>query len=559
MKQKILTALLMFGIVANSFAQVVAADKFYVQFTNKSGSIYSIDHPEDFLTQRAIDRRSRFGIMITENDIPVNANYVQGVAAVGVEILNSTKWFNGVTIYTNDTNLLSQIRDLEYVSSIVETSFPMSKKSDKFKNIILHENDINNESAGLKNTESMDYGYSFGQIDQLNGIMLHDEGFMGQGMVIAVLDAGFSGALTHPILDYLWQNNKILGSKDFVYIGGSVFNDSEHGKMVLSCMGGNLPGEMIGTAPEADYWLLRSEEAPHENLIEEYNWMSAAEFADSVGADVINSSLGYIDFDTTIFNHPYSAMNGNTTVISRAADIAATKGMLVVNSAGNSGDNTSFPWIGAPADGDSVFTIGAVNLDDQRASFSSIGPTADGRIKPLVMACGQGATIAVGTSGYSTWGNGTSFSSPIMAGMSTCLWQAHPEMTAMDVQEAIKSSGTYATDPDDYMGWGIPNFYGADSILTSISNPIFIDNFVAVYPNPFNNKLEIEINTDSAETISIELVSITGNIIFRKHFDVLNSNKKIILTSELASIQQGVYFLKVVAQNKTRIVKVIKS
>jgi subtilisin family serine protease len=315
---------------------------------------------------------------------------------------------------------------------------------------------------------------------------------------------------------------------------------------------------MIGTAPEASYWLLRSEQAPHENIIEEYNWMSAAEYADSVGADVINSSLGYIDFDTAIFDHPYSDMNGNTTVCSRAADYAASKGILVVNSAGNSGGNSSFPWIGAPADGDSVFSIGAVDAFDQRAYFSSIGPTADGRIKPTVMARGEGATIAVGTQDISTYGNGTSFSSPIMAGMVTCLWQAHPEMSLMEVQEAIKESGSYANDPNDYMGWGIPNFFGADSILTSVDNPNYVDNIIAANPNPFTNRINVKLNIDSSENITLELINMAGLTVFSRSYFITNQDNVIRLTSEVVSLQKGIYFLRVITKNKVAVIKLVK-
>ncbi len=554
--KKNLLLLFLIGIVINTFAQV-APDKYYIQFTNKAGSIYSIDHPEEFLTQRAIDRRNKYGIDIVENDIPVNSNYIQGVADVGVDILNATRWLNGVTIYTTDPSLVDQIKALPYVSSSVKFNYKKNNISSKFSNV--SRGQVNTTKQGYSSSASMDYGYSLGQIEQLNGIALHNNGYKGEGMVIAVLDAGFSGALEHPVLAYLWDNNKILGSKDFVYMGGSVFNDSEHGKMVLSCIGANLPGEMIGTAPEAEFWLLRSEEAPHENIIEEYNWMSAAEYADSVGADVINSSLGYIDFDNPAFNHNHGAMNGDSTVVTRAADFAASKGILVVNSAGNSGGSATYPWIGAPADGDSVLSIGAVNITGQRASFSSIGPTADGRIKPNVMACGEGATIAVGSDGISTWGNGTSFSSPILAGMATCLWQAHPEMTIMEIQEAIKQSGSNATTPDDYMGWGIPDFQEANSILTTTNPTIFIDNLVATYPNPFNDYLYIELNNDTTEKINIELFDVAGNVVYSQAFEVSSNNNKIKLTNDIGKLSQGVYFLKIKAKNKTIITKVIKA
>ena len=557
MKRNILLIFLI-GIIINSIAQI-APDKYYIQFTDKSNSPYSIDNPGEFLTQRALDRRNRQGIVINENDIPVNQVYIQGVADIGVDILNPTRWLNGVTVFTEDLGLIEQIEALPYVSGSVKFNYSENFNNEKFKEIDVDLENGNFSSRNNNSTSSLNYGLAYGQIEQLNGIPLHDAGYQGEGMVIAILDAGFTGALTHPVLEYLWENDRILGSKDFVYIGGSVFNDSEHGKMVLSCMGANLSGEMIGTAPEAEYWLLRSEESPHENVIEEYNWMSAAEFADSVGADIINSSLGYIDFDNPIFDHPHSAMNGDSTVVTRAADIAASKGILVVNSAGNSGTDSNFPWIGAPADGDSVLTIGAVKLNGQRASFSSIGPTADGRIKPTVMACGQGATIATGTTNISTTGNGTSFSSPILAGMSACLWQSHPDMTMMEIYESIRESGSLVSDPNDLMGWGIPNFNEADSILTAITPPSYSTEFVKASPVPFVNKLHVSVNIDSAENVSVEIFNIAGNLVLSSTVSLSKYSNSFELNDELLQLSQGVYFLKVITKHRTDVVKIIKN
>ncbi|MAE08596.1 MAG: serine protease [Bacteroidetes bacterium] len=550
--KRILILLFLIGITINSFAQI-APDKYYVQFTDKNDSPYSIDNPGEFLTQRALDRRANQGIVISENDIPVNPQYLQGVAAIGVEMLNPTRWLNGVTVFTEDPALIAQIEALPYVSGTLKFNYSKKYTSDKFSEILDDSGNANSKLKGKNSISSLDYGLAFGQIDQLNGIPLHDDGYQGQGKVIAVLDAGFTGANVHPVFDYLWENGKILGTKDFVYMGGSVFDGHEHGKMVLSCMGANLPGEMIGTAPEADYWLLRSEEGPHENIIEEYNWVSAAEFADSVGADVINSSLSYATFDLPQWDYTPADMDGNTAIATRGADIAASKGILVCNSAGNSG-----AWIGSPGDADSVFTVGAVYLNDQRADFSSIGPTADGRIKPTAMSCGAGATIAVDNYGISTNGYGTSFSSPIMAGMVACLWQSHPQMTVMEVYEAIKESGSYADDPDNLMGWGIPDFYGADSILTSIEPPSYGDKLVTVSPNPFSKRLKVDINIDTAENISVEIFNLAGEIVLNRRYDVSIFDKSIELTTGLGSLPQGLYFLKVVTNIRTSVVKIIK-
>ena len=546
----ILTIVVIMFITCAGSAQI-APDKYFVQFTDKENSPYTISNPSEFLTQRALDRRYRFGIPISMNDIPVNTSYLQGVSDVGVEILNPSRWLNGVTIFTTNDSLISIIEALPYVNNTLKIGSTKSSSSSKFNNLVRDEPTRND---GLKSSSTMDYGLSYGQIDQLNGIDLHDKGFKGEGMVIAVLDAGFTGVLEHPVFEYLRDNNKILGTKDFVYKGGDVYVGHEHGSMVLSCMGAYLPEEMIGTSPEANYWLLRSEEGPLENIIEEYNWVSAAEFADSVGADVINSSLSYFEFDMPEWSYDYPDMDGNTAISTIGADIASSKGMIVCNSAGNSGY-----LVGAPADGDSVMTVGAVDINGDRAGFSSIGPTADGRIKPNIMACGAGATIAVGNSGISTSGYGTSFSSPILAGMITCLWQSHPEMKALEVMESVMESGSFSKFPDNYMGWGIPDFSSADSILTSINPQININSFVSVGPSPFKDQLRVVVDTDSSEIINLELINLAGNTIMKMGYEISKSNNNIFINSGLSELTQGIYFLKIISKKRIQTIKILKS
>ena len=542
--------IIILAFALNSFGQI-APNKYYVQFTDKNNSPYSIGNPEEFLTERAIIRREKFNIPIVENDIPVNPSYLQGVADIGVELLNPSRWLNGVTIFTSNASLIDQINALPYVSGTLKMTDRNPDPTSKFENLIREES---TQPINTKSGSTMDYGLSYGQIEQLNGIGLHDKGYKGEGMVIAVLDAGFTGVIEHPVFQHLWDNNKILGTKDFVYVDGNVYEGHEHGKMVLSCMAAYVPGEMIGTSPEADYWLLRSEEGPLENIIEEYNWVSAAEFADSVGADVINSSLSYFDFDMPEWTYDYEDMDGNTAISTIGADIAASKGMIVCNSAGNSGY-----LVGAPADGDSVMTVGAVDINGNRADFSSIGPTADGRIKPNSMATGAGATIAVGSSNISTGGYGTSFSSPILAGMITCLWQSHPEMTAMEVMESVMESGSTASDPDNYMGWGIPDFTSADSILTSINPPAYENSKISVGPSPFSDELTIKVDIDTAETISVRLINIKGNIVLNRKYNVSKANNTIQLTYEISGLAQGVYFLTIDSERWTETVKVLRN
>ncbi len=500
-----------------SWAQI-APHKYFIRFTDKKNSPYSIKHPEQFLTQRALDRRARFGIPIKENDLPVNPSYVKAVEGTGVKILNTTRWLNGVTVYTTDTALIDSIRSFPFVQKTVKIT-PAKQVSDKFKKESLLPK---GKLFAFKASDTLEaqYGAALTQIKQINGIALHKKGFKGKGMVIAVLDAGYSAVPTQPLFQKLRDEHRILGTRDFVNPGGDVYPQHYHGRMVLSCMAADLPGIMVGTAPAASFWLLRTEDAPTENVIEEYNWVSGAEFADSVGADIINSSLGYIDFDDTTFSHPYSDMNGKTCISTIGAEMAASKGILVVNSAGNSGNNQKFPWIGAPADGDSVLTAGAVDANGNRASFSSIGPTYDGRIKPTLMAMGQGDAVANGSDSV-TRASGTSFSSPVLAGMCACLWEAHPKATNMQIIEALKKTASLTADPNALMGWGIPDFARADAYLTQwLGIPASHSKRVALhaFPNPFGNRFSVTLPQNVSGKVRFTLFSLAGKPLYSKMF-----------------------------------------
>ncbi len=557
-KRNIILVIILLGFF-QGFSQI-APDKYFVQFTDKNDSPYSIDNPEEFLTQRAIDRRIRQGIPVVENDIPVNPQYLQGVADEGAVLLNATKWLNGVTIFTESQTVLDNILALPYVEHILKLAdkeIPSHKKS-FFENETYGELTANPQRT-VNGVDELEYGASRHQIDQINGIPLHDLGYQGQGMVIAVLDGGFQGAQEHPVFDSLWINGQILGTRDFVKPHDqNVFTDSEHGKSVLSIMGANWPGQMIGTAPKASYWLLRSEDVRSENIIEEYNWVSAAEYADSVGADVINSSLSYQDFDMPEWDHSYEDLDGNTAIATRGADYATSKGILVCNSAGNSA-TTSFPWNASPADADSVFSIGAVTYSGSWATFSSVGPTVDGRIKPAIVAMGQGTTIARGTSSVNT-GSGTSYSSPIITGMSACLWQANPTMKVMEIQAALKASASNAETPNDTIGWGIPDYMRAHSIMTEIENQI--DNQeeleVNLGPNPFKDVLYIQFVSSKEKQASIELYNILGVLLFKEKISINGNGNMEIFKNKLSWLKSGVYFLRISSGKQLITKKVVR-
>jgi serine protease AprX len=556
MKKLIFLGLFLFLItIDHNLKGQIAPDRYYVQFTDKNNSPYSIDNPSAFLTERAIERRENQQISILDNDIPVNPQYLSGVSATGANLLFQTRWLNGVTIETSNQAVLDEINALPYVASIRGLVEQPLKHLIKEKDFFANESIQTVSSNNLKNGSSenaYNYGMGLDQITQINGVPLHNLGFKGEGMVIAILDGGFSEVPTHIAFDSLWAENRILGTKDFNVPGGDVFTESYHGTAVLSTIGSNVSGQLVGTAPRASFWLLRPEYVFSENLIEEYHWVSAAEFADSVGADVINSSLGYITFDMPQHDHTYEDMNGNTCIVTIGADIASSKGVLVVNSAGNSGGNASYPYVGAPADGFEVFSIGAVSADGVRAAFSSIGPTFDDRIKPDVMGRGFGTALASSNNSFGN-GSGTSFSSPVIAGMSTCLWQANPTMTNMQIKDAIKQSADRASSPDVFYGFGIPDYMLAHSILTIINQQTDDEkSLIKVYPNPSNSFVKIEI---SNEVKGLSIYDLNGRLLIDliRNGTVLTSFESFYYT-----LKSGVYVIKVSGESQTQTTKIIK-
>lgn len=552
--------LLILALVSVITIAQVAPDKYVVKFTDKNESPYSVYNPGEFLTQKAIDRRAAFEIAIAENDLPVNPQYIESVASTGVTILNASKWFNMVTIYTTDEDALITIEAFSFVESVDKAGNSKSVVGESIeKSFFANEWIKEVAETGLYKAvvegDSYDYGAAANQIQMLNGDLLHDMGYDGAGMTIAVLDAGFLNVDEWDAFDSIWMNGQILGTRDFVNpYNPNIFDSHYHGCMVLSTMGANSPGQIVGTAPQADYWLLRSEDGESETPIEEYNWVSAAEFADSVGADIINSSLGYTEFEYPFENHTYEDMDGNTTPITIGADIAVSKGMIVVNSAGNSG-NDSWHYIGAPADGDSVFSIGAVDGSGNYAGFSSVGPTSDGRIKPNVAAQGQGSTIIDPWSGSVSFGSGTSFSSPITAGMVACLWQAYPSKRNTEIMESIQSAGNHADNPNDEMGWGIPDYMEAYSLLTVVENNTSPIAGIDIFPNPFISELNIRFDDDAITIQKIELTDISGKVMVSRDID---NERMVQLPTRNNSISAGFYLLRVTTNEGTIAQKVLK-
>ena len=528
--------------------------KYFVKFTDKSNSPYSIGNPTVYLSAKALQRRQLQNISVTDSDLPVNPFYIDSLRSMGATILNPTKWFNGVTIEC-DSIVFQNIQSLGFVESGRQIRRLAAPKEKKIIKILEAPSMV--VSHGMLRNQSFDYGSAFNQIHLMNGEYLHDAGFTGSGITIAVLDAGFFRVDSLDIFDSLRTQNRILGTWDFVENQPSVYEDNSHGMQVLSCITGNIPGQMVGTAPGASFWLLRSEDVATEYLIEEYNWVSAAEFADSVGADIISSSLGYSTFDDTTMDHSYADMDGNTTPSSLGADIAASKGILVVLSAGNNGTS---PWhyISSPSDADSALCIAAVDEFGFKASFSSWGPSSDGNIKPNVAAKGQLATVA-NTGGGVGLANGTSFACPILAGSAACLWQAHPDKTNMEVFTAIEQSASYYQTPGDSLGYGIPNFIVADLILGGTNLDLLTtDNLLGLYPNPYHDELSLKFFSATSHSLDIEIFDALGRTVMEGSYGISRGAMNTITLTGLSDVQQGIYIVLIRTKDKSFLKKAIK-
>lgn len=520
-----------------------AQEGYFVTFTDKNNTPYSIDKPSEFLSQRAIERRTKQAISITEQDLPVNPEYIDSLKKADIDVRHSSKWFNAVIVFSGNTTLMDTLDRVSFIHSVEKTKPAASAPSQI--------NKFEESFPKLKSSNTDIYGDAWDQIRTINGHLLHQQGYTGKGMHIAVIDAGFKSVDNLPLFQHLWDNDQILGTKDFVNPLSNIFAEDTHGMNVLSIIGGEMPNEYTGTAPDANFWLLRTEDAYSETPIEPDYWICAAEFADSAGVDIINTSLGYYEFDVPTLSYTRLDMDGSTR-ISQASEIAAAKGMVLVTSAGNEGNNY-WHYIAAPADARNILSVGAIAADSTKASFSSYGPTFDGRIKPEVSAMGVSIAVQNTTGGISR-GNGTSFSAPVIAGMVACLWQAYPGKTASEIREIVISSANQSNIPDNELGYGIPNFELA--YKTDITSTNETDENWAVSPNPFTKHLTISNHLYPANgVISISMYDIIGNLILRKTYAYQNQ----IILDEVSAFANGIYILIIENNHFKQHVKVIKS
>ncbi|MEG2150155.1 MAG: S8 family serine peptidase [Bacteroidaceae bacterium] len=422
--------------------------KYRIHLTDKATTNYTLDRPEEYLSDKALQRRAKQHLKVDSTDLPVCRTYINAIKSCGVEIVITGKWNNTVIVQCKDTAKIDQIALLPFV----ETTQKVWISPDSL--MVYTEDRKTKIENKLVKTDNL-YGPAYRQIAIHHGDSLHRAGFRGEGMTIAVIDAGYYNADLMKVL----KKMNLLGVRDFVNDQQDIYARSSHGMKVLSCMAANAERVMVGTAPQASYWLLRSEDEESEHLVEQDYWAAAIEFADSVGVDVVNTSLGYKTFDDKSKNYRYRDLDGKYSLMSRSAGMAADKGMVVVCSGGNEGNKT-WKKITPPADAFNVLAVAAVDSSLVNASFSSVGNTADGRVKPDVSAIGKEATV-LDIDGNVSKANGTSFASPIFCGLVACLWQARPELTAKELMELIKKSGDRADFPDNIFGYGVPDMWKA--------------------------------------------------------------------------------------------------
>ena len=505
---------------------------FYFQLGDKSNSPYSISHPEAYLSARALERRAYYFIDVDSTDLPVSPVYEQQIRDLGIHIHCRTKWLNGLTVLVPDSNIMSQVRALPFVKFVQYTG-------------LTDENKAAGTRRKVSSALNFDYGAAATQINQLNGSILHNSGFRGENIHIAVLDAGFLNVDLNPAFDSLRIENRLLGTKDFVNPASYIYSEDSHGAYVLSTMTGNIPGKFLGTAPKASYLLIRTEADEGEYLCEPDFWVSGIEYADSAGVDLATTSLGYTEFDDSTMNYTYADMDGKTARASIAATMAFRKGIMLLNSAGNDGSN-GWHYIGVPADADGVITVGSVTKTGTPSWFSSFGPSYDGRIKPELCATGTSSSLVSYADSVVINGSGTSFACPILAGMTACYLQAAkakmPSHTLSLLRKHLNESANLYSTPTDQMGYGIPDFAKAYTAVnnTSVEN-IKNEWQVKLLVNSTERKLKIRIldSTLNLNKAMLVLYSISGQAVLTTPINFRSAD------CDIAGLRSGIYLLTI--------------
>ncbi|PQB04756.1 S8 family serine peptidase [Aureitalea marina] len=536
------TYLLLFLLVSAFTSQAQIQDA-WVYFTDKPGSEEALEDPLSILTQESLDRKALHNVSIDLRDVPVDQGYIDQVkAATGVLVLAKSKWLNCVYVQGTQEDLealldLPMVQQLEFADKDLNLLPAPSGRNNKF------------ELEDSFQRVTYDYGAAENQISMIGADFLHQQELTGEGMIIAVLDSGFPNVNSIQAFDHIVSDGRLLGTYNFVERQVSVTGTGSHGTRTFSDMGALLEGQIVGTAPGASYYLFRTEFAPTEVPVEEAYWVEALERADSLGVDVVNTSLGYQDYDNPNYDHSYEDLDGETTFSARGANIAFEKGMLLVTSAGN--DGGGFTFVGTPADAPGVLTVGAVTASGEYASFSSIGPTVDGRVKPDVMAQGSQAAVINGN-GNLDFSSGTSFSSPITAGAVASLWQFRPETTNAELMQIIRESSSLFDDPTDQMGYGIPDFEEAYQRLQTLAVEDNLERTrFGIWPNPATDVVMINF-PEGIQGAELTVYNVLGEVILRSS---VNANTPQFNISRLG---QGMYILSLEGNNLRQSLKLIK-
>lgn len=521
-----------------------AQEDAWVYFTDKPNAAAQLNTPLNFLTQRALDRRNNQGIALNVNDVPIHQPYIDQItAANGITVKAKSKWLNCLHVRGSVANI-NALEVLPFVDHVHFADNSLNSKTAVPKTITPVNKQMDVETT-------FNYGDSDNQIEMLNAHLLHQANYTGTGKIIAVLDSGFINVNSTAPFQRLFTNNLILGGYNYVSQNTNVYALHNHGTATLSCMGGYVDGELVGTAPDAHYYLFVTEDVTEENPVEESYWVEAAEEADRLGVDVISTSLGYYEFDDSSYGHTYSDFTGNTAFASQGANIAYSKGIIVVASAGNSGLNAEpFNHVGVPAEATNVLAVGAVKGDETYALFSSVGPSFDGRIKPDVMAQGQSVIVA-NTAGTTQTSSGTSFSCPILAGAIACFWQAIPWASNAQVLQFVKQSADHFSNPDNQYGYGIPDFYAALQAAL-LANPNFNPSVFSYFPNPTNGDMTFVI-PDSIETHTVQFYNNLGQLVLTKNIGTS------LQTVSLEELSSGIYYFSIATSTTNYTGKIIKN
>ena len=537
-------------LLAFSFVSFSQTKNYYLAyFSDKTNTPYTLTSPLDFLTQKSIDRRSDQGYPLTELDLPVDPDYVDSLKLRTVEVTNTSRWFNAALVYADSTLVADSVQSLSFVDSVaILSNYGISLNLRKQSR-----NKFASETYKTTNTSTS----NLSQLSMLEVYDMHAYGYDGDGVTIAVMDNGFSNVDIRTGFSHLFTNNQILGTYDFVNHETNVYNDGSHGTFVLSVIGGKNGEDNLGAAPNSHYYLFKTEDDGSEFPIEEINWLLALERADSLGVDIVNTSLGYYDFDDPYFNYTYQDTDGKTAYSSKAARIAARTGMLLVNSAGNEGNN-SWQYVTFPADADSVLSIGAVNSSGKYASFSSIGPTIDNRIKPNVVAQGDPALVLSNAGDYTVYADGTSFSTPLITGFAAAIWEAYDTLTNMQLKQLIEQAGSDYHSPTAQLGYGIPTFSQIQiNMILNEYEGVLVEP-AKITPNPVSdgNLLIFVPAQDIGNEATILISDSKGNEIYKE--TVTFTSELYISEFDYANVEAGLYYLRVFSKGYSKGIKVLK-